>query len=622
MAVDRITQELATAVQWHRAGKLEQAARVYAQLRPRAPRHFDVWHLSGTVALQLGRATEAVTFLTQAHRLNPNDAVCLMRLGLAEMKQGRADAAVARLQTVVLRQPNFAEAWDNLGIARKLAGDLAGGIAAHERAVAIKPSHAQGWYNLGHALIMRGDAAGALAAHNRALREDPQHPLAHYGRGVALQALHRIPEAVAAYEQQLKRDPQHLDSHSSRLLALHYLDTATPAFLAQEHRRFGQVVGTTSTALPPRALPPRLRIGFISPDFRQHAVSSFFEPLLEHLDRERCEIFLYHDHFITDAVTQRLQALSNHWRVIVGQPDQSVEALLRQDQLDVLVDLTGHTGLNRLAVFARRVAPLQVTYLGYPDTTGLAQVDLRLTDALADPPGEADRYATERLVRFSPCAWTWRPPVDAPEVPPLPCLQNGYVTFGSFNNAAKLSDRTLRLWTQILQEVPDSRLLLKAAGLDQESILTPLRARCEATGMPLERVIFRGHLPSAAAHMAAYADIDIALDPTPYNGTTTTCEALWMGRPVITLSGDRHCARVGVSLLSAIGRAEWIAADELDYVRRAVKCAQGVNHSTAIWLREAVAASALRDEKGQSARFLAALEQKITAPTLLAAAAG
>lgn len=363
-------------------------------------------------------------------------------------------------------------------------------------------------------------------------------------------------------------------------MALHYLDTFSPEALALEHRAYGAAL---EAAEPPQVRPvqsvparlpnDRLRIGFISPDLREHAVASFFEPILRHLDREQCDVVLYHDHFVVDAVSERLRAHASLWRHIVGQPAAAVEALVRGDELDILVDLTGHTGLNRLALFARRLAPLQVTYLGYPNTTGLTQMDLRLTDAFADPAGPADAWHTEKLVRFSPCAWTWQPPADGLDAPSLPSLKNGYVTFGSFNNAAKLSDATLRVWADVLAAVPDARLLLKARGLDEPAVLEPLRRRCEAAGLPLHRVEFRGHIATAQGHLAAYSDIDIALDPFPYNGTTTTCEALWTGRPVLTLAGDRHAARVGVSLLTAVEHPEWIANDSAAYVAAAVSLA-------------------------------------------------
>lgn len=617
MPVSPLASELATAVKLHQAGRLDQAGKLYAAIRARDPRQFDAWHLGGMVALQLGRPVEAVTLLGQAHQLNPRDVVCLMRLGLAEMQMGQPSVAVARLEKVVGMKPDFVEAWDNLGMARKVAGDLAGGIAAHERAVALKPGHAPAWYNLGQARTMAGDATGALAAHERALQADAQHPKAHYGRAVALQALHRIPEAVAAYDAQLQRNPQHLEARSARLMALHYLDGWTPEALAEEHRTFGRLAAAAAGAGAVSSAPTgsggveRMRIGFLSPDLREHAVASFFEPLLRHLDREQCEVVLYHDHFVVDAVSERLRAQATAWRHIVAQPPAAVEKLIRGDRLDVLVDLTGHTGLNRLALFARRLAPLQVTYLGYPDTTGLAQMDLRLTDALADPAGVTDGWHTERLVRFARCAWTWQPPADAPAVPPPPSLKRGYVTFGSCNNAAKLSDSTLRRWAAVLAAVPGSRLLLKARGLELPAIAEPLRRRCAAAGLPLERLEFRGQVPTVSGHLAAYGDIDVALDPSPYHGTTTTCEALWMGRPVVTLAGDRHAARVGVSLLHAVGHPEWIAADDAAYVARAAELAGDPARRTEIGagLRERIVQGPLGDHRGAAQAFLAALRE-------------
>jgi predicted O-linked N-acetylglucosamine transferase (SPINDLY family) len=353
-----------------------------------------------------------------------------------------------------------------------------------------------------------------------------------------------------------------------------------------------------------------LRVAVLSQDFRRHAVASFFEPLVEHIDPSKIELLLYHDHAQFDEVSARLRARARLWRNFAGWPDARVEATVRADAPDVLVDLSGHTGRNRLPLFARRLAPVQISYLGYPNTTGLAEMDFRLSDALADPPGLTDAWHSERLLRFAPCAWTYLPPADAPAVsPPTEAGAGRGVVFGSFNNPAKFSDATLRLWARVLDAVPGSTLLLKGHGLESPTRAAELRARCAAAGLDPARLALHGRRAEAAGHLALYAEVDVALDPFPYHGTTTTCEALWMGRPVVVLEGREHRSRVGVSLLHAAGHPGWIAGDEDAYLRVAVDLAR--DHagrlSLARGMRAALAGTVLLDHAARARDFERAL---------------
>jgi protein O-GlcNAc transferase len=343
---------------------------------------------------------------------------------------------------------------------------------------------------------------------------------------------------------------------------------------------------------------------------RAHSCAYFLEPLLQHLDRQQFELYLYHDHFRVDAVSLRLQAQAAVWRNLVGQPGPAVEQIIRADAPDILIDLAGHTGMNnRLALFARRLAPVQVTYLGYPNTTGLPAMDYRFTDAVADPVGEADRFATERLVRFAPTAWTYAAPPDAPAVNVRPSSPDTPVTFGCFNNLAKLTDAMLAAWAKVLHGVPGSRLWLKGSGLGDRATRAGYLERFARLGLPAERITLLDRTAETASHLAMYHEVDVALDTFPYHGTTTTCEALWMGVPVVTLAGDRHMSRVGASLLTAIGHAEWIAASADDYVRIATDLALDRGRLGAIraGLRQEITRSPLGDHRAQADLFGAAL---------------
>lgn len=646
MTPAKLQATLQEALTHHRAGRLDRAAALYDQVRKAAPRHFDAVHLAGTVAYQQGKHTEAAALLAQALALDPKSAPCALRLGLALLGAGRPAEAERALKTSISRQ-RTAEAFHALGLALRAqarlpealeawtevvklqpesaeAHDRLGALVADTRgfdaalphfrtAVRLNPNLATAWCNLGLACAQTDLLEEALPALERALALDPKLHKARLGCGLAHQKANRITLAVAAYAQVLEAEPDNHEARSARLLCLNYLDSITPEALAEEHRIFGRIAERGASASvriqPPAGRPrekgKRLRLAFHSPDLRAHSVAYFLEPLLRHLDRSQFEVVLYHDHVVTDATSERLKSQASLWRNFASLPNATVEARLREDAPDALVDLAGHTGFNRLPVFARRIAPLQISYLGYPNTTGLSTMDVRFTDAWADPPGDADALHTERLIRFAPTAWTYLPAESAPAPAAPPGTSPDTVVFGSFNNAAKLSGHTLALWARVLAAVPGSRLLLKGSGLTDPAFQAYVRGVCAGIGIDAGRIDFLGRTSGLESHLSVYHRIDIALDTFPYHGTTTTCEALWMGRPTITLAGNRHASRVGVSLLQAVGHPEWIASEDKDFVDRAVRLAHqiGERQTLAATLRDQLRASPLMDHVGQARRF-------------------
>ncbi|HVU23662.1 MAG TPA: tetratricopeptide repeat protein, partial [Opitutus sp.] len=528
---------------------------------------------------------------------------------------GRFAEAEAALRRALDLQPGHAEAWDHLGYILKARNDLAGALDCHRRAVELKPDFALGWHHLGLALVMARQPAEALACQDRALALDPRLVKGHYGRALALQNSHRMAEAVAAYDRVLAAEPGHLEARSYRLMALNYLPEWSAAALAREHREYGRIAGAGREAgpaeFPATEDKQPLRVAFLSPDLRTHSVAYFLEPLLAHLAPAEFSVLLYHDHFIEDATSARLRARAETWRNFVGLPAESVAAAIRSDAPDILVDLAGHTGLNRLALLAQRLAPVQVSYLGYPNTTGLDAMDWRFVDAVTDPPGEADAWHTEALFRFSTTAWSYAPPAEAPEPAPPPSAGGAPFTFGSFNNPGKISAPLAAAWARLLAQVPGSRLRLKGTGLDQPGFAAPLHARFAAAGLDPSRVEWLGHTNGLAEHLALYHGVDVALDTFPYHGTTTTCEALWMGVPTVTLEGDRHASRVGCSLLRAAGHPEWLARNWDDYVRIAADLARDPGRLAAAraGLRDDLRGSLLLDHAVQAERFGAALRE-------------
>ena len=611
MLSTRQQSDLQAAVSSHLGGKWDAAGAIYERLVQTSPGDFQVNHLLGTLRQQQGRPQEALRFLTQARSLNRRSAPTLMCLGVVLDSLGRHDEAGEALRQSIELNPKAHEPWLNLGAHLILRGRLAEAEAAFRRAVKIKPDYARGWTGLGSALHLAGRSGEAISCHTRAIELDPRQSVAHFARAEALQACHAVEESLKDFDAHLALRPDHHEARSFRLFVLNYRDDLSREALFAEHRAYARAVEAAHEPSVTRRWPNRpdpgrpLRVAFLSPDLRAHSVAFFIEPILEHLDRRQFEAVLYHDHFVVDAVSNRLRGLASAWRHVAGWGANAVEEAIRADAPDILVDLAGHTGFNRMGLFARRLAPVQATYLGYPNTTGLRAMDYRLTDPVADPPGEAEAIHSEKLVRFASTAWAYAPPANSPE--PLSDGRGRPAVFGSFNALAKLNGATLRLWREILSAVPGSVLVLKSAS---DALPGWTRHLAEA-GFQDGQVQRLPAAPSIAAHLGAYGGIDVALDPFPYNGTTTTCEALWMGVPVITLAGDRHAGRVGASLLTAVGRPEWIANSPAEYVRLAAGLASDASRRNAPRgdLRDAMRRSALLDHAGQAARFAAALRQ-------------
>jgi predicted O-linked N-acetylglucosamine transferase (SPINDLY family) len=404
-----------------------------------------------------------------------------------------------------------------------------------------------------------------------ALQNDPRSADALTELGVTLVYQWRLAEGLACFRRALVFDPGHVKARSSLLFALNYSDRLTSGEIYRQSRKYERAqrrhipAPATTFANPPDPERP-LRVGYLSGDFYRHSVSFFFEPLLKNHDGAKFQTVCYSSVQQPDETTARLKESTSLWRECSELGDGELAERVRGDGIDILVDLAGHTGAKvRLPALLQKPAPLQVSWLGYPNSTGISSIDYRLTDADADPAGEGDRWYSERLVRLPDGFLCYQPPVDAPEPAPAPLLHNGFVTFGSFNILPKLSASTVALWAELLREVPDARLLLKCHPLGDQRTRERVLRLFARFGVDPRRLTLLPVVP-AQEHLALYREIDLALDPFPYNGTTTTCEALWMGVPVLTLTGDSHAGRVGTSLLKRVGLPELVARDTGEYL--------------------------------------------------------
>jgi predicted O-linked N-acetylglucosamine transferase (SPINDLY family) len=416
----------------------------------------------------------------------------------------------------------------------------------------------------------------ALARYRAALAADPAALDAQLGMANVMVDLWMLDDAVTAYERALALAPQSAAIRSALLFHRHYAATIDAQALFDAHRQAGAQMMTKGRAVvvPQRRAHAgrRLRIGYVSPNFSRHSVGYFIEPVMRHHDRAQFEIFCYYSHPKADDTTARLRAMADGWRDIAEIDGAALDAMVRADGIDVLVDLAGHSKANRLAAFALGPAPVQITWLGYPDTSGLPAMDVRITDAIADPAPQADAFNSERLVRIDGGMLCYQPPADAPPVATRVNAASG-VVFCSFNNIAKLNAGMIHLWCAILEAVPGSRLVLKSASLNFAETADRVLESFEEFGVAAGRVEVRGWVAQREQHLRMYEGIDIALDTYPYNGTTTTCEALWMGVPVVTRAGGVHMSRVGASLLHAAGLDDLVTHDAQEYVDAAVALA-------------------------------------------------
>lgn len=557
----------AAAYHHHQAGRLAEAEALYRRILARVPRHADSLHLLGVIAGQTGRLDMAVQAISQAIAVNGREGEYHANLGNALFAQGRIGEAVACFSRAASLAPDHPETWNSLGVALKDLDRHDDAIKAFKSAIGRRADFAEAHNNLGIALNAKGLTGKAIGAYRQAIAFHPGFAQAYNNLGNNLRDQGRLVEAKAMYERALALRPDYLNARSNLLMLLQCLAQYGNADLLAGAETFARCVERPS-GRPPAGTrgpaPERLRVGFVSADFRTHSVAYFLTSLFESRQAGGMEIFCYSNWPLSDGMTRRLAGAADHWRDIVGMGDEDAARLVIADGIDVLIDLSGHTAGNRLGLFARKPAPVQATWLGYSGTTGLASIDYVLADRHVVPEGDEAAFS-ETVLRLPDSYLCYTPHrLDCP-VGPFPALDKGYVTFGSFNNWAKTSDETIAAWTSILAAVRGSRLFLKSKSFADPDCLGMTKARFADRGIAADRLSLKAHLPQADA-LAAYNDIDIALDPFPYGGTTTTCETLWMGVPVVTLRGDRWVARVGASILETLGLPQWIAADTDAYV--------------------------------------------------------
>jgi predicted O-linked N-acetylglucosamine transferase (SPINDLY family) len=523
-------------------------------------------------------------------------------LGLLKHQTGRTDEALPWMAKAIERHPGEFKYHYLRGIVCDEARMADESIASYRRALAIDPQPIA-WHNLGKVLHQTGDLDGAVQCYRTAIERFAGQPsvTTHANLANVLQQLGQLDDAVAIYARLLAQRPEDAALWSNSLFMLNSLPAQDAAQVFAAHRAFGERFDRPMPPRPPAldreaGVSRRIRVGYVSPDFREHAVSTLFESTLAAHDAGRFEVFGYSNRGATDAVTARLQARAAQWRVIHKRSVEEVAALIRQDGIDILVDLAGHTADNSLPVFGRKPAPVQATWIGYPTTTGLRTMDWRITDAIRDPVGATEAFHTERLMRLPETCTGYLPPAGSPPVSPRGSAVDGAVMFGSFNRSTKLNAAVLEVWADILRRVPRARLTLKNRGFHSPALQSHIAATMRRHGVDPGRLVFLDSDPYLA-HLARYGDIDVALDPFPYNGDLTTCDALWMGVPVVALVGGASVSRMSASRLHAVGLPELAANTTQEYADLAVALAQDGGRLASLrrGLRERMAASPMMD---------------------------
>ncbi len=602
--------DLAAARKLIDAGRLTEASSLLLELLEHSPAHPDAWFLMGQVAraagkiqmaakmveaalarrsnspeflrehatilLDLGQKDQAAACHLRILELDPDNFDSNEALGRHYSANGQLNEAYRYLRSAARLRPNQAEIYNLLGQVLLDAGVLDEARNAFLACLEMAPGHVQALLRLGNLHRERNQTGQAIEFYQRALATKPDDPFILSNLGNAWLDLGETTEAIACYEKSLARYADAPTTHGNLIFALNYQPGLTPSEVAEAHRSWGR---RFAAGLPRVEFPAvsdasgnrPLRIGFVSADFRQHPVGCLAELIFRHLNAVEFELFVYDNGLRSDARTTTLQSLAPNWRKIARIDDESAIRLIREDGVDILVDLSGHTSGGRLLLFARHPAPVQIALFAYPNTTGLDAMDYRITDPFADPPGRTEHLHTERLIRLNRTAWVYAPPKSSPEPGPPPCLSSPSFVFGCLNNPAKISRSAVTLWTRVLEQVPWARLMLLTREEAEHTVL--LRRRFSEAGANLEQ-LWLVPRASQAIYLEYHRSVDLMFDPFPYNGGVTTCDALWMGVPVLTLAGEAYVSRQGVSVLGNVGLCDCIAETPDEFVTKAVAWAR------------------------------------------------
>jgi protein O-GlcNAc transferase len=596
-------------------GKHRDAIANYRKAIEINPELIEAYSVLGNALIDLRQPDQAATVFRHALDIRPDLAGTHCNLGNALLKLGQLDTAKECFLKALEIEPDSTGNHNNLGGVLNNLGQLDSAIASYRKALDIDPDNYQALSNLGITLQQAGRLEEALDCLHSALEIKPDYAEAEINLSTTYASLGQLDKALPCLRRAMNFMPENSEAHSTLLFLHNYLDDESASELLEEAKRYGNLVAqkacrpyTTWNNLPN---PDRcLRIGLVSGDFRKHPVGFFLDGVLSALKdnaTDRLTLFAYSNSFHNDTLTEKFKTTCDNWHSVLGIGDESVCKKIREDGIDILIDVSGHTLYSRLPMFAWKPAPVQVTWLGYFATTGVAAIDYLLADPWTLPESEEVNF-TEKIIRLPETRLCFTPPEDLVETASLPALSNGYITFGCFNTLPKMNDAVVELWSKVLKVVPNSKLFLMANQLREASVKQETTKRFLDHGIDGERLILKGGVPRGD-YLATYNQIDICLDPFPYCGGTTTVEALWMGVPVLTLGGEHFLSRQGIGLLMNAGLSEWVATNRGDYLHRAVAHAGDLQKLASLreGMRNQVLASPIFDAPRFANHFEAAL---------------
>jgi len=562
-------------------GKFDEAEASYKKVLTLNPNLAETYNNLGNTFNEQGKFDEAEASFKKAILLKPEYVDVYYNMGVMLNNQRKFNEAELNYKKALKLKPNHVEAYNNLGNTLNEQGKFDEAEASFKKAISLKPDHVEAYNNLGKTLNDQNKFIEAKKNFDKAIILKNDYTQSYYNLGITLQQLGKIEKAIENYDKAIKLNPHYSNAYHNKNLCLNYSSSYSPSYIYKEHLKFEKKFARFNTEQLfdvnlKKKLNERLRIGYVSGDFREHSVAYFFKPLLENHNNNIVETFCYYNNTIVDKITKKLMSTCDNWRSIYDIEESKVSNLIKNDKINILVDLSGHTANNRLLTFAQKPAPIQVTWLGYPNTTGLSAIDYRLTDIIADPINDTDKFYSEKLLRLPngfQCFQGNEKVIIKSEL-----LENcrNYITFGSFNNLSKITPQVINVWSKILHLVPKSHLILKCSKIkyNKDYFLNLFKDE----GLTTDRIELFEQTHSNKDHLELYNSIDIGLDPFPYNGATTTCEALWMGVPVISLFGDRHVGRVGASILTNVGLKDFIAEDIDSYIKLAIKVSTNINY--------------------------------------------
>ena len=596
-----LPQILSQAMSDYQAGRLQNAERLYHEALAIYPEHPDALNMLGVIAMRTGRSSMAGELFQRAINATPGISQYHGNLGLALARQGRLEEAIAAYRKSLSLKPDYADSYNNLGNALLATGSVSEAVDAFMAAIKHRPDFVEAHSNLGSALQKLGKVDEGVAEYRKAIALNPNYAQAHNNLANGLRDLGKIDGACAELRTAMRLAPGNTAIGSNYVYTMSYHPATGSEDLCRAERQWNQqhaaplsklIANHSNDRNPDR----KLRIGYISGDFRDHIAGKMILPLLLHRDRKQFEVLCYYNGVQSDEMTAKFRAQSDGFRSIVGMDDDSAARQIRSDSIDILVDCSGHMGGNRLLVVARKPAPVQIMFISYPGSTGLDALDYRLTDPYLDPPGTDESLYSEKTIHLSDTFWCFDPEsMDAPREPinELPAIKNGYVTFGCVNNFVKVNDGVLELWSRVMREVPNSHLLLLAPEGEGRRRVTE---KMKKEGIESSRLEFVPRV-GREEYLRYFSRMDIGLDTVPYNGHTTSLDGMWMGVATVTLMGRTIVGRAGFSELSNVGLSELSAKTPEEFVRVASDLGKDVDRQRQLreGMRERMARSPLCD---------------------------